>query len=102
MKSHKIPRVKEVQNAARFWRNLLARVTLGGQKVVPNKIFLSAGPVSLMREFNSYVRRMYTSTCRAILRGETTKSLSLIQQKRQDPREKQRFLYRDVMKTVSL
>ena len=100
MKSNKISRVKEVQNPSRFWRNLLARATLGGQKVVPNKIFLSAGPVSLMREFNSYVRRMYTS--RAILRGETTKSLSLIQQKRQDPREKQRFQYHDVIKTLYL
>ena len=100
MKSHKISRVKEVQNPSRFWRNLLARDTLGGQKVIPNKIFLSAGPVSLMREFNSYVRRMYTS--RAILRGETTKSLSLIQQKRQDPREKQRFQYHDVIKTLYL
>ena len=59
MKSHRIFRIRGVEKSPRFWRNMLARDTLRDQKVVPNKISLSAGPVSLMIGFNSYVRRMY-------------------------------------------
>jgi len=59
MKSHRIFRIRGVEKSPRFWRNMLARAALGDQKVLCNKICLSAGPVSLMRGFNSYVRRMY-------------------------------------------
>ena len=59
MKSHRIFRIRGSPKSPRFWRNMLARAALGDQKVLCNKICLSAGPVSLMRGFNSYVRRMY-------------------------------------------
>ena len=59
MKSHRIFRIRGGEKLPRFWRNMLARAALDDQKVLCNKICLSAGPVSLMRGFNSNVRRMY-------------------------------------------